>query len=153
MKQLSYIILIAGLLFTVSCSKDETYPEAPKRIFMAAKVALGATTYTNRVAARKTVPDALARVYVNRLFETDVTATFTITGTAVSDVNFTPPASLQVVIPAGSYFGEINFKILNDPAQTAARTVILTLVSATEGYEPGVGTDHVFKDFIYTINP
>lgn len=153
MKLYSLILFITIVLFTVSCSKEKTYPDAPKRVFMAAKVAQGATTYTAATAARKIVPDAVARVYVNRLSETDVIATFAITGTAVPGVHFTPPANLQVTIPVGSYYGEINFKVLNDPAQTTARTVLFTLVSATAGFEPGLGTDYVFKNFTYTINP
>ncbi|AXY74165.1 hypothetical protein D3H65_09340 [Paraflavitalea soli] len=145
--------LTGCLLASTSCKKDDpTYPDAPKRVYTVNKVPDGTVTFTNSAAGKKNTT-GVARVYLNQLYTSDVNVSFTLTGTATAGVDYTPPAPLNVTIPAGSWYAEINIVGLNNPLQTAKKTVIITLTAATEGFEIGLGYANAYGVFTYTINP
>lgn len=147
-------ILLAVLLLLAGCKKeDEVYKELPKTVYIANKVADGTANITNSASARKTVAAGAARVYVNQPYDKDVTVNFTVTGTAIAGQEYTLPTTQSVTIAAGRYSGEINFTVLNSAAQTTSKTVIITLVSATEGFDVGLGVAKGYTTFTYTITP
>lgn len=76
--------------------------------------------------------------------------TYTLSGTAVAGVNYTTPANLSVTIPAGQYAAEIIIPIKN-VAVTENKTVIVTLVSASNNVALGLGSGKTYKNFTYTI--
>lgn len=147
----AFILLLATVL--QGCTKEEVYKEIPKAVYITNKVADGTANITNSASARKTVAAGAARVYLNQPYDKDVTVNFTLAGTAVQGADYTPPATQSVTILAGRYSGEINFAVLNNPAQTANRTVLITLTAATEGFEIGLGVAKGYNVFTYTITP
>ncbi len=156
MKKLLNVGLACSLLLTVlaGCAKqDEVYNELPKAVYIANKVADGTANITNSASAKKNVAAGAARVYLNQPFAKDVTVTFTLAGTAVAGVDYTAPATQSVTVAAGRYSGEINFAVLNNPAQTTSKTVIINLTGASDGYEVGIGVAKGYASFTYTITP
>ncbi|AQG79189.1 hypothetical protein [Spirosoma montaniterrae] len=152
----TYLIALIGLLVfgLQSCAPDEeVYKELPKAVYFANRPATGAANLTNSASGRRTVPTGVARIYVNQLYDRDVVVNFSIGGTAVAGQDYTPPAAMSVTIPAGKYFGEITFPVLNNPAQTANRTVVFTMTSATEEFALGIGFPRGYFTFTYTITP
>lgn len=148
----SLIIFSFCLLAFSSCKKDEpVYPDAPKRVYTVAKVPDGTVTFTNSAAGKKNTT-GVARVYLNQLYASDVSVSFTLTGTATAGVDYTAP-ELSVTIPAGSWYADINIVGLNNPLQTIKKTVIISLTSATQGFEIGLGYAYAYGVFTYTINP
>jgi hypothetical protein len=154
--KLSFIILCffaCCLLAAPSCKKDNpVYPDAPKRVYTVAKVPDGTVTFTNSATGNKNTT-GVARVYLNQLYTADVTVSFTLAGTATAGVDYTVPAGLSVTIPAGSWSADINIKGLNNTLQTIKKTVIITLSSATQGFEIGLGYANAYGVFTYTITP
>lgn len=151
-RNLSSLLLLLALL-TAACTKDEVYNELPKAVYIANKAPDGTANITNSASARKTVAAGAARVYLNQPFDKDVTVTFTLAGTAVAGVDYTAPTTRSVTIAAGRYSGEINFTVLNNPAQTTSKTVLINLTGASEGYEVGIGVAKGYATFTYTITP
>ena len=148
------VLVVALLIGLAGCTKDDiVYKEMPKAVYITNRVADGTTNITSSASARKTVATGAARVYVNQPHDKDVVVNYTLAGTAVAGQNYTPPTTQSVTIPAGKYSGEINFTVLNDPAQTASRTVLITLTAATEGFELGIGVAKGYATFTYTITP
>lgn len=153
-KHTPILTLLALLLVLAGCAKeDEVYKDLPKAVYITNKVPDGTTNLASSASARKTVAAGAARVYVNVPFEKDVTVNFTLAGTAISGQDYTPPTTQSVTIPAGKYSAEINFVVLNNPAQTTNRTVIINLTAATEGFELGIGVAKGYAIFTYTITP
>lgn len=152
-KELASILVFGLLMSLLGCQQEETYKDLPKAVYIVNKAPEGAANMTNSTSARKTVGAGVARVYVNVPYEKDVVVTYTLAGTAVAGQDYTPPASNTVTVPAGKYFGEINFTVLNNPAQTTARTVVVTMTNATEGFQLGIGWPRGYSVFTYTITP
>lgn len=154
--KLSFIIscfFICCLLAAPSCKKDDpVYPAAPRRVYTVAKVPDGTVTFTNSATGKKNTT-GVARVYLNQLYTSDVTVSYTLTGTATAGVDYTAPAALSVTIPAGSWNADINIVGLNNTLQTVKKTVIITLNTATEGFEIGLGYANAYAVFTYTITP
>jgi hypothetical protein len=150
---LSYILL-ALLLGLAGCTQEDiVYKEIPKAVYITNKVPDGTANLLPSTSARKTVAAGAARVYVNQPYDKDVTVNFTITGTAVAGQDYTLPVTQSVTIPAGKYSGDINFTVLNNPALTASRTVLINLTSASEGFDVGIGVAKGYATFTYTITP
>ncbi|WP_146151379.1 hypothetical protein [Chitinophaga niastensis] len=153
--KLSFIISclsVCSLLLTSSCKKeDPVYPDAPKRVYTVAKVPDGTVTFTNSATGKKNAT-GVARVYLNQLYTKDVTVSFALAGTAAAGVDYTVPP-LSVTIPAGSWRADINIAGLNNALQTSKKTVIITLNTATEGFEIGLGYANAYGIFTYTITP
>lgn len=154
------LLFCVSICTLISCKKDnEIYPEAPKRIYIVNRVPegtitlTGTTVFSSAVTVKKNIPGGVARVYLNKPYDKEVSVTYTFSGTAVQGLDYNPPASLSVVIPAGQYYAEINFTVLNNPAQTTSKTVIISLANVTEGFEPGLGADFKYKIFTYNIAP
>ena len=147
-------MLVTLLLMLAGCTKEEeVYNDLPKAVYITNKAPDGTANITNSASARKTVAAGAARVYVNQPSDRDVVVNYTIAGTAVAGQNYTAPATKSVTIPAGKYLGDINFTVLNDPTQTTNRTVLINLISATEGFEVGIGVAKGYATFTYTITP
>ncbi|GAB3710400.1 hypothetical protein GCM10027592_47130 [Spirosoma flavus] len=147
-------LLIAVLPMLAGCTKEETvYKDLPKAVYITNKVADGTANITNSASAKKNVTTGAARVYLNQPYEKDVTVNFTLGGTATAGQDYTPPTTQSVTIVAGRYSGEINFAVLNNPAQTTNKTVLINLVSATEGFDIGIGFPKGYSTFTYTITP
>jgi hypothetical protein len=155
MKYTIYKILSLALVVSAlqSCADEENYKPLPYEVYVASKVPAGTTAFTNSASAKKTVPGGVFRIYVNQLYDKDVTVSFEISGTAVSAQDFNPPAALSAVIPANSYFAEVNFEVINNPLLTSSRTVVFTLTGASEGFDIGIGAARGYKVFTHTITP
>lgn len=149
----NFVLILFTLLLLVGCAEDEVYKEIPKAVYITNKVPDGTANLLGSASARKTVAAGVARVYVNQPYDKDVTVNFTFAGTAVAGQDYTPPTTQSVTIPAGKYAGEINFTVINNPALTANKTVIINLTAATEGFELGIGVTKGYATFTYTITP
>ncbi|UKT65950.1 hypothetical protein [Pedobacter mucosus] len=161
----NYFKLTILLVFFISiallggCKKedDEEYRAIPDAVYVTSNAVTGtgstaATTITNSASGKVTVTPAVARVYVNTLKTADVVVNYSISGTAVTGTNYAVPTTTSVTIPAGKWYGDIPITILNT-AVTANRTIIVTLTSATNNTQVGIGTDKNYKVFTYTIIP
>ena len=148
------VVLLSLLLGLVGCTKEDiVYKELPKAVYITNKVPDGTANLSPSTTAKKTVAAGAARVYVNQPNDKDVVVNYTFAGTAVAGQDYTPPATQSVTIPAGKYSSDINFTVLNNPALTANRTVLINLTSATEGFEVGIGVAKGYTTFTYTITP
>jgi hypothetical protein len=153
--KISLIVLLFGIA-VVGCKKDEkNYPDIPDAVYIVAKVNTGpypgaVTAVGNTASGAPSIPVAGARVYVNTPKDYDVVVNFTISGTAVVDVNYTMPTYTSVTIPAGQYTGEILIPIKN-VAVAVNKTIIITLTSASNKVELGLGSVKAYKNFTYTI--
>lgn len=153
-KLYSFLLFISVLALLQGCQKvEEIYPEVPKRVFITQAAPAGTTRLTVTASGKKTISPVTFRVFVNKLYDVDVTAPFIISGTAVVGQDFNPPASSSVVIPAGSYYTDVAFTVLNNVAQISSKTVIITLINTADGFEAGLGRDYKYKVFTYTITP
>jgi len=156
-------LTIAFLLFTAviftGCKKNEpdSYREIPNAIYVTSNAVTGTgtganTTITNSASGKPNVTPAVARVYVNTLKTTDVVVNYALSGTAVAGTNYVAPTSLTVTIPAGKWYADIPITVINTPV-TANRTIIVTLTSASNNTQLGIGTDRNYKVFTYTLTP
>jgi len=152
---LAFLMLSATLIS--SCKKDdETYPPIPDAVYIIAKLNTGpsptaSTSITNSATGKVSVSPASARVYVNTLKTFDVTIQYALSGTAVEGVNYTAPAQKSITIPAGQYFANINLPVINTPLVGGNKTIIITLSSASNNTELGLGVDRAYKTFTYTL--
>lgn len=148
------LLLVALLCLLAGCTKEDiVYKEIPKAVYITNKVPDGTANLSPSTSAKKTVATGAARVYVNQPYDKDVVVNYTFAGTAIAGQDYTPPATQSVTIPAGKYMGDINFTVLNNPALTANKTVLITLTAATEGFELGIGVAKGYATFTYTITP
>ncbi len=152
-KHTSTLVLLALIVGLAGCNKDIVYKELPKAVYIANKVPDGTTTITNSASAKKSVATGAARVYVNQPYTKDIVVNYAVAGTAVAGQDYTPPATQSVTIPAGKYSGDINFTVLNNPALTANRTILINLTSASDGFDVGIGVAKGYATFTYTITP
>lgn len=145
-----FLVTITAVGFS-SCEKEnENYPAIEPNVYLTNRPAAGAATFVKAVSVGEATSPGVARVYVDKLSSTDVTATVTFTGTATAGTDYTLP-SLTVTIPANQYYAEILFPIIDDTVRETAETTIITLVSASGGYKPGLGTAGTNNIFTYTI--
>ena len=151
----AFLILIMTLIS--SCKKDdEKYPPIPDAVYVIAKVNTGpsptASTAVGSTASGKvSVSPASARVYVNTVKTFDVVVQYTLSGTAVDGVNYNAPAQKNITIPAGSYFAAIDIPVINTPLVGGNKTIVITLSSASNNTELGLGVDKSYKIFTYTL--
>lgn len=155
------ILSAAALVFTLftSCKKDanEDYKPIPEAVYVTSNAVTGtgngaSTTITNSASGKYTVASAVARVYVNTLKANDVVVGFALSGTSVAGTNYTVPQFTSVTIPAGKWYADITIPVIN-VAVPANRTLIVTLTSASNHTQLGIGTDRNYKVFTYTITP
>lgn len=155
-QHVAFLMLIFTLVIS-SCKKDdENYPPIPDAVYIIAKVNTGpsptaSTAIGSTATGKVSVSPASARVYVNTLKTFDVTIEYTLSGTAVDGVNYNAPAQKSVVIPAGAYFAAINIPVINTPLTGGNKTIIITLSSASNNTELGLGVDKSYKTFTYTL--
>lgn len=155
-KLIQFAFLMLIITMASSCKKnDENYPPIPDAVYIIAKVNTGpsptASTAVGSTASGKvSVSPASARVYVNTLKPFDVTIEYTLSGTAIEGVNYNSPAQKRVTIPAGKYFEAIDIPVINAPL-TGNKTIIITLSSASNNTELGLGVDKSYKTFTYTL--
>lgn len=150
------LALILTILFIAGCKKKETYPPVTDYIYITSTAVTGtgstaSTTITNSTSGKVSVSPATARVYVNIPKTTDVVVSYTLTGTAVAGMNYTPPTPLSVTIPAGKWYGDISIPVINTALVGGNKTIIITLTNATNNMQLGVGTDRNYKFFTYTL--
>lgn len=145
-------LLLLVIFIGTSCKKEkEVYPEIEPNVYLTNRPAAGAATFVKTVSVSEATSPGVARVYVDRLSTTDVTATVTFTGTATAGADYTLPSSLTITIPANQYYAEILFPIIDDTIKESAETIIITLVSASDGYKVGLGSAATNNIFTYTI--
>lgn len=151
------VFLMLGITLISSCKKDDkSYPPIPDAVYIIAKLNTGpsptaSTAIGNTATGKVSVSPASARVYVNTLKTFDVTIQYTLSGTAVEGVNYNAPAQKSVTIPAGQYFAAINIPVINTPLIGGNKTIIITLSSASNNTELGLGVDKNYKTFTYTL--
>ncbi|MBC7912693.1 MAG: hypothetical protein H7Y07_01085 [Pyrinomonadaceae bacterium] len=155
-KNIKYYLLMAVLIVTVlvqGCSKEEDYKPMPFATYLLSDLTPAGTTTSNSASGRKTVSKVIARVFVNQPVDKPVTVTYAYSGTAVQGQDYNPVTPLTVTVPASTYYAPIEFTVINNPALTSNKTVIITLKSATDGFDLGLGTNKTFKTYTYTIQP
>lgn len=153
---IKYHIWMATLVVAIllqGCTKDKEYNPLPFTTYLLADFTPAGTGATNSAAGRKTVSKVVARVFVNQPFSKPVNVTYTYSGTAVQGQDYNPVTPLTVTIPADTYYAPIEFTVINNPALTANKTVVITLQSATEGFDLGLGSARSYKAYTYTIQP
>jgi hypothetical protein len=152
-------VLTIALTLFASCKKgdDEVYKPIPDAVYVTSNAVTGtgpgaSTTITNSASGKYTVASAVARVYVNTLKAKEVVVGFALSGTAIAGTNYTVPASNSVTIPAGKWYADIIIPV-NNVVVPANRTIIVTLTSASNNAQIGIGTDRNYKVFTYSITP
>jgi hypothetical protein len=145
-------LLLASL---AGCKKDETDPPVVDAIYIASTAVTGpgstaSTTITNSATGKVSASPASARVYVNTPKTFDVTVTYSLSGTAVPGTNYTAPTPATITIPAGKWYADIQIPVIN-ATLPASRTIIITLVTASNNTQIGIGTDRNYKLFTYTL--
>ena len=146
---MTILVLFAG------CKKEETIGATVNSVYITSNAVTGtgptaSTTITNTASGKVSVSPAVARVYVNTLKDTDVTVAYTIDGTALAGVNYTPPGALTITIPAGKWYADIEIPVINTPL-TANRTIRITMNTASNDTQVGIGTDRNYRTFTYTL--
>lgn len=143
-------------IFLNGCKDDnEDYPLIPNAVYVVSNAITGpgstaSTAITNSASGKVSVSPAVARVYVNTLKDFDITITYSLSGTAVAGVNYTVPLPTNVTIPAGKWFADIKIPVINTPL-SGNKTIIISLNSATNDVQLGLGADRTYKTFTYTL--
>ncbi|WP_146198803.1 hypothetical protein [Pararcticibacter amylolyticus] len=150
------IVSCLALAFMSGCKEeDENYPSVPDAVYLVSNSVTGPgstalTTISNSGSGKVTVSPAVAKVYVNTVKDFDVTIRYALSGTAVAGVNYTPPAETAVTIPAGQWYASIRIPVINTPV-LVDKTIVITLISASNDVQLGLGTDRTYKTFTYTL--
>jgi len=151
--------LLAAGVFALAilngCKKSDTYPPLPDAVYIIANAITGpgstaSTAITNSASGKVSVSPAVGRVYVNTLKTADVTITYTLSGTAVAGVNYTAPNPMSITIPAGQWWADIKIPVIN-AALASNKTIVITLATATNNTQLGLGADRTYKTFTYTL--
>ncbi len=147
---------LMALTLVFGCEKEETYQEIPDAVYITSTAVTGtgpnaSTTITNTATGKVSVSPAMARVYVNTLKNTDVTVGYTLSGTAVSGINYTLPSAMSITIPAGKWYADVSIPVINAPLTNGNRTIIISLASASNDTQLGIGTQRNYKTFTYTL--
>lgn len=150
-----HIAAMTMLVLFAGCKKDEITGTTVDAVYITSNAVTGtgpnaSTTITNTATGKVSVSPAVARVYVNTLKSNDVTVAYAIDGTAVAGVNYTPPGALTVTIPAGSWYADIKIPVINAPL-TGNKTIRITMNTASNETQVGIGTDKNYKTFTYTL--
>ena len=69
-----------------------------------------------------------------------VTINYTLSGTAIINTEYTDPQSGSITIVAGNNSGVITLNVSNDNAVQGTKTILITLISATNNYDLGTAT-------------
>jgi hypothetical protein len=157
MKYLTYIAISLLLLPILGgCRKEQQGAPIPPAVYLVSNSITGPgstaiTAITNSASGKVSVSPAVSKIYVNVPQEADVTIAYTLTGTAVAGVNYTPPSPMSVTIPAGAWSANISIPVINTPLVGGNKTIIITLASATGKTQLGIGSDGNYKTFTYTL--
>nr|WP_068887609.1 hypothetical protein [Pedobacter panaciterrae] len=154
-KILGFFFVALAVLGSCKKNQDENYKPIPNAVYVTSNAITGtgpgaSTTITNSASGKVNVTPAVARVYVNTLKTSDVVVNYSITGTAVAGTNYALPTTTSVTIPAGKWYGDIPITVLNT-AISSNLTIIVTLTSASNDTQLGIGTDRNYKVFTYTL--
>jgi hypothetical protein len=146
---------ILALLFFAGCKKNETYAPVVDAVYVVSNLVTGSgstasTTITNSATGKVSVSPAVARVYVNTLKAFDVTVNYTLSGTAVAGTNYTAPNPTSITIPAGKWYADIMIPVINTPL-TGNKTIIITMASASNNVQVGLGAARGYTSFTYTL--
>jgi hypothetical protein len=156
MKLHNLYVLLCLLFFFTACKKEAVVDgQVVDAIYITSTAVTGtganaSTTITNSATGKVSVTPATARVYVNTPKAADVTASYTLGGTAISGSNYTPPNELTVTIPAGKWYADIIIPVINSPL-VGNKTIVITLATVTNNMQVGLGTDRNYKTFTYTL--
>lgn len=159
MRSTKIIQMVFTVLLTIgvtgACKKDTEYKPVPDIVYITSTAVTGtgsnaSTTLLNSATGKVSVTPATARVYVNTLKSDDVLITYRLGGTAAEGVNYMLPGSLTLNIPAGKWYADIQIPVINAPL-TGNKTIIISIVSASNNTQVGLGSDRNYKDFTYTL--
>jgi hypothetical protein len=150
-----FLCITLVMLIFAGCKKNESYPAMTNAVYISSTALTGSgatasTTITNSASGKVSVTPAAARVYVNTLKSFDVLVTFTLAGTAVTGINYTTPTTMSVTIPAGSWYADILIPVINTPL-ASNKTIIITMTTANNNTQVGIGTDRNYKTFTFTL--
>jgi hypothetical protein len=150
-------MLFTALCFMIftSCKKDETKGAVVDAVYIASNANTGSgttasTTITNSASGKVSVSPAVARVYVNKLKSFDVAMSYTLSGTAVAGTNYIPPAASTVSVPAGKWYADIQIPVINTPLN-GNKTIVITMITASNNVQVGMGSDRNYETFTYTL--
>ncbi len=146
---------ILTLLIITGCKKNETYSPIPDAVYIASSLITGSgstasTTITNSASGKVSVSPAVARVYVNTLKNFDVSVNYALTGTAIAGTNYTAPNPTSITIPAGKWYADIQIPVINT-SLSGNKTIIITMTSAGNNIQVGIGTPRAYTAFTYTL--
>lgn len=148
-------VVILAIFVFAGCKKDETYPPVGDYIYIASTAITGSgstasTTITNSASGKVSVTPTTARIYVNTPKTADVVVTYTLSGTAVEGTNYTAPNPLAITIPAGKWYADISIPVIN-ATLSSNKTIIITMATASNNVQIGIGTNRNYKVFTYTL--
>lgn len=158
MRSIKIYALLFAAIWAVSitgCKKDTPEGSVVDAVYMSSNAITGtatgsSTTIVNTASGKVSVSPAVGRVYVNTLKSFDVTVSYTLSGTAVAGTNYTAPNPGSITIPAGKWYADIQIPVINAPL-SGSKTIIITLSSASNNVQLGIGTDRNYKNFTYTL--
>lgn len=156
MKFLKYLPITLLLLSAVwGCKKEEQGAPISPAVYLVANTITGpgstaVTAMGNTASGKVSVSPAVAKIYVNAPQSTDLTIYYKLSGTAVAGTNYTTPDPMSVTIPAGTWTGKISIPIINT-ALSGNKTIIITLDSASNNTQLGLGSGKAYNTFTYTL--
>jgi len=151
-----YILILSFFGLFLSCKKKvEINTTIPDAVYITSTALTGtgagaSTTITNTASGKISTSPASARVYLNTPKTADITVGYTLGGTAIAGTNYILPSVQSILIPAGKWYADINISVINTPLP-ANRTIIINLSSATNNLQLGLGSDKIYKSFVYTL--
>lgn len=154
--KLNLLCIIMFIAVLSGCKKDDPVSgQVVDAVYITSTAITGtgpgaSTTLVNSASGKVSISPASARVYVNTPKSTDITVAYTLSGTAVPGTNYTQPATTSVTIPAGKWYADILIPVINTPL-SGNRTILITMTSATNNVQIGLGTDRTFRIFTYTL--
>jgi hypothetical protein len=156
MKSLTFISTILLLTTLGGCQKEQQGAPIPAAVYLVSNSITGpgttaVTAITNSASSKVSAGPAIARLYVNVPQPADVTVTYALSGTAQAGVNYTPPTPLSVTIPAGTWSANISIPVINTPLVGGNKTLIITLDTATDNTQLGLGAARNYTTFTYTL--
>ncbi len=154
-KGIMALLLIGIVLFVTSCKKqvDDYGLRSDYAVYTTmTPTPLDAPTVSISGSGLQSEPNVSFRVYVNMLYDSAVVANFTLTGTAVKGTHYTYDGDYTVTIPPQMRYVDVPVKVINNSlGASASKTIILSLVSASNNFKIGIGVGNGFNKSTYTI--
>lgn len=157
MKNIKHI-LFSGLIiitFFMACKKepDDLGLRSKYGVYTTmTPTPLDAATVAVTGSGSQSIADVSFRTYVNMLYNKPVTVKFRLTGTAVLGTHYNYVGDSTLTIPANKRYVDVPIKVVPGSLGTGAnRTVIFTLISVSDNFTIGIGSNLGSTRSTYTI--